>query len=589
MKTSQHESTVIYCQSASDGIVKGSTLIVSKSARDIGERCTADHQLYSIADFRTAVNVTENQLLAFQQQVASRVEESVSMVFGAHLAILKDNEITSWIEGKIAHGQPAIEVIREAFGHYIDSFAQSHSPRLQEKVQDLRDIASRLIMNIRGQAEETPDYRGRILIVNGLFPSEILRYVGLQAAGIILTSGGTTAHISILARSLQVPMVLIDPQQIASLANNTEVLLDATQGAIFVEPHDILLTAYKAMLETGGRSPVCAVSIPSKTFTQDGRRIHLMANIGLLGETKIAIEEKAEGIGLYRSEIPFLLRDGFPSEDEQVIVYRRLIESMSGREVVIRTLDIGGDKALSYFPLAQQSNPFLGLRGIRFSMRHSDIFICQLRAILRSGVGHQLRILFPLISSVDIFIRIKNVVALTLKNLKEQKIPHNDRPELGAMIEMPSAVGVVEEIAAEADFLSIGTNDLVQYTLAVDRTNEIVSEWYVPWHPSVLRAIKRIIDAANTHGKPVAICGDLACDPGFIPVFIGMGAITFSVPPRSLRRVQEVIAATKWTDAQILSEKVLATGRISIIESLLGMSRKVIFAKKSIDISERAR
>ncbi len=307
------------------------------------------------------------------------------------------------------------------------------------------------------------------------------------------------------------------------------------------------------------------------TATADGFRIRLLVNVGLLGEAQAARDLGADGIGLYRSEIPFLLRDEPPGEEDQVAIYRRLLDLAPGGEAVIRLLDLGGDKIAAYFPHDVGPNPSLGLRGIRFSLRHPEIFARQVRAILRAGHGHQLRILMPMVSSVDSFRAVRAVIAGCSAALAEAGIVHNATPTLGAMIELPAAVFLAQEIAREADFLAIGSNDLVQYILAVDRSDDRVADWYVPWHPAVLRALKLVADAAAAHGRPLSVCGDIACDPVLLPVLIGMGISAVSVPPKALVRCQERIAALRRDQSAALATRVLACASIAEVEDALGL------------------
>jgi phosphotransferase system enzyme I (PtsP) len=275
------------------------------------------------------------------------------------------------------------------------------------------------------------------------------------------------------------------------------------------------------------------------------------------------------GIGLYRSEFPFIVRSGFPSEEEQFRIYSRIIESMPGKPIIFRTLDVGGDKVLSYFPTAREANPFLGLRALRFSLRNKSIFSQQLRALLRAGVNTELNIMFPLVSSVDDFIEARTVITQCVEALRSENAAHNPYPRVGAMIELPSAVEVVDELAAVCDFLSIGSNDLVQYMLAVDRTNEHLSDLYLSHHPAVLRALKRIADAALKHQKPLSFCGEMVCDPQMLPFLVGIGIRTFSVEVRQIPAVYTHLSRIDSSYAAAAAKHLLTLGRIRDIETAL--------------------
>jgi phosphotransferase system, enzyme I, PtsP len=295
----------------------------------------------------------------------------------------------------------------------------------------------------------------------------------------------------------------------------------------------------------------------------------VMVNINLLSDLALPGEEIADGVGLYRTEFPFIIRNDFPSEEEQFFVYRKLVEGMKGKPVTIRTLDIGGDKILTYYDDARENNPFLGMRSIRFSLAHRDIFRQQIRAILRAGHNADLRIMFPMIASMEDFIESKAIVTDCARELGEEGIPHNAAPPVGMMVELPSAVMVIEDLAREAAFFSIGTNDLVQYTLAVDRTNEKVAHLYVPHHPAVLRSIKRIADAGRAAAIEVSVCGDMANSVRYLPFLIGAGITAFSVDSVYLPRVKRAIAGINRAEAASAAGRILLLKSLREVEELL--------------------
>jgi phosphotransferase system enzyme I (PtsP) len=366
-------------------------------------------------------------------------------------------------------------------------------------------------------------------------------------------------------------MARVDPAEVSGLESGTPLILDGDQGIVHVRPGPEAVDSFRGLIEARAALARDGGRMAPETLTRDGARVRLLANIGLISEVRIARDYRAEGIGLYRSEIPFIVRQDFPSEEEQVRVYRAILDGMEGSEVTLRALDIGGDKMLSYFPQADQANPFLGLRGIRFLVRHPDIFRRQLRAMLRAGEGRDLRIMFPLISSVDGFLRAREIAGECLAELASGGIPHHPGPRLGAMVELPSAVGVADELAAACDFLSIGSNDLVQYMLAVDRTDAGMADWYLPWHPAVLRAVRTVIEAGRRHGKPVSICGDMARDPRLIPLLVGMGIPALSVPPQALPEVPQVIQGLHAGEAAERTRRILALGRVREVADALGI------------------
>ena len=305
------------------------------------------------------------------------------------------------------------------------------------------------------------------------------------------------------------------------------------------------------------------------TTTADGARVRLMANINLLSDLKVASELNCDGIGLYRTEFPFIIRTTFPSEAEQYVIYRKLVGSMPGKPVTFRTLDAGGDKILSYYHDIKEQNPAMGMRSIRFSLQNKTIFGEQVRAILRAGAGADLRIMFPMISSMDEFHQAKEVVQESMEQLARRGLADNEKPKLGMMVELPSVVDLIDEFAREADFLSVGTNDLIQFMLAVDRTNESVANFYLPHHPSVLRVLSRVVRAAVENDCDLSICGDMAHKTRYIPFLLGIGVRAFSVDPIYLLRTQQMIAETSVADAEAHARSMLARTRISDITALL--------------------
>ncbi|HUI92366.1 MAG TPA: phosphoenolpyruvate--protein phosphotransferase [Chitinivibrionales bacterium] len=562
---------LIHGQPASEGVALG-TAIVKTGSPDAFTGPLSD--AWTARDFENALDKTRKQLAAFQHAIQERVDEQVSQIFGAHLAILDDNEFSGRIRGLITSGMPAGAAVKTVWQEYNAVLSQSASPRIREKTQDLGDLAGRILRNLAGTgAAELSDYSGRILITSRLFPSDILRLVAQSVAGVILTEGGVTAHISVLARSLDLPLVLVDAAELGDIPDGTLLLLEANVGNVHVAPAPDIIAGYRDVLGAKGKAQHRERAAP-QTRTADGMRVFLHAAIGLVSEAKLAAAIGSEGVGLYRSEMPFLIRNGFPTEDEQCAVYRKVAEHTGAGGVVFRTLDIGGDKILRYFPTRQETNPFLGLRGIRFTFRHREIFDTQVRAILRAGHDRPVRILFPLVPSVDSFLHAKRIVAEHAAALANAGTAHQHAPSIGAMVELPCAVGIADDLAAEADFLAIGTSDLVQYMLAVDRTNEQMTDWYVPWHPAVLRAIKTVADAGARRDKPVSVCGEIASYEPLIPVLVGMGISHLTIPPRRIPQLQKQIGAINGAKAKELADKMLAARTLAEGAKLIGVEWK---------------
>ncbi len=524
---------------------------------------------YTAEDFRSAVAHTEKQLEQLQEQVEDRLSDAASLIFTAHLMILKDPDFIGKIVRQIELGVDAPVAIAEVASDYMRSFLAADNAYMREKANDIEDLAVRLVNNLIREGEETDAYRGHVIITNGLFPSDLLKLSSEGAVGIILVGGGVTSHISILARSLAMPMIITDVFELLNLPDGTPVLVDADVGTAYVDPDEEVLERYRSHERARLTLDEQKRLMQPVTQTADGTRVQLMANINLLSDLKIACALSCDGVGLYRTEFPFIIRTTFPTEAEQYVIYRKLVEAMWGKPVTFRTLDAGGDKILSYYHDVREQNPAMGMRSIRFSLQNKDIFREQIRAILRAGTGADLHIMFPMVSSIDEFHQARDVVQESLDTLKKQGIEHHEHPKLGMMVELPSVVDLIEDFAREVDFFSLGTNDLIQFMLAVDRTNESVADFYLPHHPAVLRTLNRIARAALENHRELSICGDMAHQPQYIPFLLGIGVRIFSVDPVYLLRTQQVIMATSLPEAQVLARSMLAQSRISDIEALL--------------------
>ena len=525
----------------------------------------------SLKDFHLAVQATVRQLNDFQEHLVRRLPESAALIFEAHNMIMKDPRFSEKIAALIRKGESAAAATREVARHFIAQFENSPSPYLREKSQDIQDLVHRILFNLKKHKDASRSrLDAHIVIAPQLYPSDVLKLAAESVAGIILVSGGVTSHVAILARSIKMPLIIANRKELLQVPEGRLVLMDAEVGTIYIEPSAHILQKYKQRDLARTRTAGKAVAMKPGTVTADGTRVHLMANINLLSELDMARELKAEGIGLYRSEFPFMVRSVFPTEEEQRVVYRRLFDQMAGQPVHIRTLDIGGDKILPYSGINHEPNPELGLRSIRFSLKHRDIFDQQIRAILRAGAHSQhLGIMFPMISSVDEFQTARQIVYDVVAELGRQKLDHNAHPSIGAMIELPAIVDILDDLALLADFFSIGTNDFIQYMLAVDRTNESVSGYYQPYHPGILRSLERIVKSAVKHSKPISVCGELAHDTKFIPFLIGIGIRRLSLDPQFLPAVQDTLSLLHVAEAEKYAKALLACSTIEATTQLL--------------------
>jgi phosphotransferase system enzyme I (PtsP) len=554
---------------ASEGFAMGPARIVDRNRTFESFSNKIFTGKYSLQNFQHAINQTEFQLETLQKQVEEKLSDVASLIFTAHLLLLKDKEFVGSMQRKIEEGMYAPQAIISVAKQYIDIFSRGTNAYIKEKVQDIEDLSIRLLGNLVPELMAEYQCANHIIISTELFPSDMLKISSENALGIILVTGGTTSHLSILARSLGLPLVIIDSPSLLSIPDETTLLLDAEIGNLHINPSKTVVDQFIARNEGRKKAALTMSSIRSETFTRDQKKIHLYASINLLSDLKLANDVKCEGIGLYRTEFPFLIRSNFPSEEEQFVIYRKLVDGIGDKTITFRTLDIGGDKVLSYFDLPKEQNPFLGMRSIRFSLSKREIFDQQIRAMLRAGLGARLRIMFPMISTMEQFIEAKNAVLESIQYLKMENIPHNSAPSIGMMVEVPSVLSIIDEFAQAVDFFSIGTNDLVQYLLAVDRTNEKVASLFIQHHPSVLRAIKQVADAAIRYKKSISLCGDMATREVYLPFFIGIGITELSIEPSSIPRIQEQIQKIDTTNACQQAQAMLSTVSITDIEKLL--------------------
>ncbi|NTV28581.1 MAG: phosphoenolpyruvate--protein phosphotransferase [Candidatus Omnitrophica bacterium] len=539
-----------------EGFALGESLVVTPlSLDDFGDSDFRDD--LTAEDLHRAVVAAEKELMEMQLAVEKKLQDVSSFIFSAQILMLKDQGMLGAMESLISQGRTPPEAVRQVVGQYVARFDRMSNEYVREKRYDVMDVGRRILQHLAGHQDGGGHHAAKVVIIRELLPSDVLKLSLQNVAGVVLLSGGVTSHVAVLSRSLNIPLVIADESRLLALPNGTRIMLDGSQGNIFIDPDDEVVQKFREKEELRANVAQVRAKMLDQTRTRDGVRVTLLANINLLGDIAIARDFKAEGIGLYRTEFPFMVRSTFPTEEEQYLIYRRLVEGMKGREITFRTLDIGGDKMLSYYDYSKEANPFLGLRSIRFSLRHREIFVQQLRAILRAGFDSGVRIMFPMISSLDEFEAARTVVRECLAALKAEGKPHQSHPVIGMMVELPSVLEVIDELAVQAEFFSVGTNDLIQYMLAVDRTNEKVADLYLPHHPAVLRSLKRVAEAALRHGRDLSVCGDMAHDPRYVPFLVGIGVRKFSLDARYLAKVQACITALDTREAEAFAAGLL--------------------------------
>jgi len=526
----------------------------------------------TIEDFGRAVEATARQIQEVQDRLAESLPEMASLVFAAHLMMLNDSQFGGAMGDLIEGGANPCDAVLDVASRYMQLFAASPQAHMREKAGDVRDLARHLLRNLFEAGEDLPaDSGGCVIAAQDLGAADIVKLWSEGVQGVVLIGGGATGHVGIIARSLHLPLIVTEDRSLLSVPEHTPVLLDAFAGDVYVNPGEDVIRRLEDRRRAGQVAEAAGADMKDETRTRDGERVHLLANINLLSEVPVALDLKAEGVGLYRTEFPFLIRPNFPSEAEQIVTYRSLLRQMDGRPVTFRTLDVGGDKVLSYYDHGHDANPALGLRSIRFSLLHEDIFEMQLRAVLRAGAGATgLRVMFPMIGSIEEFRAARAVLQRSIEALCRRGVACCTSPSVGIMVELPAIAETMDAFAAEADFFSIGTNDFVQYMLAADRANAKVASYYCPHHPGVLRALARIARAAVDAGKDISVCGEMAHQAAYIPFLLGIGIRKLSVNPQFLPAVQAQIGGISVSEAEQLAAAMLAENSVEGVASAMG-------------------
>ena len=559
---------------ASPGIVFGKALVLKEEKIVLDTEKIKDDQIDAeVARFYAGREAAVEQLTAIKDRAFQSLGEEKAAIFEGHLMILEDEELEQEIieylrSHKVNAGVAASRIIDQQ----VEMLSEIDDEYLKERAGDIRDIGNRLIKNILGMkvVDLGEIDEEAILVAYDLTPSETAQLNLDKVLGFITDIGGRTSHTSIMARSLELPAIVGTNDVTEKVKNGDYLILDAINNAVYVNPsrEDIeRLKKLEAQLAEEKAELAKLKDLPALTL--DGHRVDVVANIGTIRDCEGADRNGTEGVGLYRTEFLFMDRDQLPSEEEQFIAYKEVVEAMNGRIVILRTMDIGGDKELPYLDLPKEMNPFLGWRAIRIAFDRRQILHDQLRAVLRASAFGKLAVMFPMIISVEEIRELKSVIEVLKQELRNEGKAFDENIQIGVMVETPAAAVNARFLAKEVDFFSIGTNDLTQYTLAVDRGNEMISHLYNPLSPAVLNLIKQVIDASHAEGKWTGMCGELAGDEKATLLLLGMGLDEFSMSAISIPRIKKLIRNVNFHDAKELADSALQKPTAVEIEQLV--------------------
>ncbi len=491
-----------------------------------------------------AITESRLQISKIKEKAIAEIGEEKAAVFDSHIMLLDDPEFTGAMEMEIENNSINVEKAVETIAHnFLAIFESMEDEYMRERAADIKDVSNRIILNLTGKMKglDITD-NDTIVVAHDLTPSDTAQLDKDKVIAFLTNIGGRTSHSAIMARTLEIPAVVGLNDITDCVKNGDLAIVDGVEGVVIIDPDQATLDEYRKRKENYEKEmKELKTLISVKAHTKSGKRVEVAGNIGKAQDVHKVIENGADAIGLFRTEFLYMDRDNMPSEEEQFESYKYVLENMEGKPVVIRTLDIGGDKKLSYLPMPEEMNPFLGYRAIRLCLDRKDIFKIQLRALLRASIHGNLKVMFPMISSLDEFIQAKAVVDECKEELRNEGIEYSENIEFGIMVEIPAAAVCAEELAKHVDFFSIGTNDLIQYTLAADRMSEKVSYLYNPMHPAVLRLIKMTIEGAHKAGKWCGMCGEMAGDENAIPTLVEYGLDEFSMSASSILRAKQII------------------------------------------------
>ena len=528
------------------GIVMGPVAVLKKNDYQV-KRARIEDPEAEVKRVKEAVEVSKKQLGRLYDKAVREVGEASAAIFEVHQMMLEDEDYLESMENMIRIELVNAEYAAAATGdNFAEMFAAMDDEYMKARSADVKDISERLVRNLSGEGDnDLSSMEPSVIVADDLSPSETVQMDKEKILAFVTVHGSTNSHTAILARMMNIPALIGVPMDLNSLKTGMMAVVDGFSGQVIFEPEeDVQKETEKRMQEEAEKQKLLEELKGKENVTPDGRKINIYANIGSVGDLGYVMENDAGGIGLFRSEFLYLGRNDFPTEEEQFQAYKQAVQTMAGKKVIIRTLDIGADKQVEYFNLGKEENPALGYRAIRICLKQPEIFKAQLRALFRAAVYGNLSVMYPMITSTEEVEKIYAIVAEVAEELKKQEVQYKI-PEQGIMIETPAAVMISDRLAEMVDFFSIGTNDLTQYTLAIDRQNEQLDDFYNPHHEAVLRMIRMVVENAHKCGKWAGICGELGADLTLTEQFVRMGVDELSVAPSMILKLRKIVREMK--------------------------------------------
>ncbi|OMP66207.1 phosphoenolpyruvate--protein phosphotransferase [Domibacillus epiphyticus] len=564
---------------ASDGIAFAKAYRLMEPDLTVEKRAESNTEA-EVERFHAAMKKSESELEVIKEKARRDLGDDKAAIFEAHLLVLNDPELTGPIEEKIKTDSVNAEfALQETANMFIGMFEAMDNEYMKERAADIKDVTKRVLAALLNVELPAPALIAEevVVVAEDLTPSMTAQLNREFVKGFTTDIGGRTSHSAIMARSLEIPAVVGTKNATADIQNGDLIIIDGLEGEVHINPTEEVAAEYKKRQEAFARQKAeWAKLVNEQTVTADGRHVELAANIGTPEDLVGVKANGGEGVGLYRTEFLYMGRDNLPTEEEQFEAYKAVLEGMEGKPVVVRTLDIGGDKELPYLNLPHEMNPFLGFRAIRLCLEEQDIFRTQLRALLRASEYGNLKIMFPMIATVNEFREAKAVLLEERAKLESEGISVAENIELGIMVEIPSTAVIADLFAKEVDFFSIGTNDLIQYTMAADRMNERVSYLYQPYNPAILRLVKTVIEAAHKEGKWAGMCGEMAGDEVAIPLLLGLGLDEFSMSATSILKARAQLKHLSKADMEILAAKAVNMSTAEEVVELVAAAQKNI-------------